>query len=350
MRALAFLFVLGLAACSVELPCSPEGCPHGCCDASGICQLGTQNTACGRAGACEACGKGVCDPETRTCGIPLKPQVMFLVTHSGSTAMPANLADPACPANCSPNCPAACATRLGAIKSALGAFLPTHGVDAWYSLAAYPTRSGFDACGATTSADVLVPFGSDPADLDSALQSRASTVSAQVQGLTSSGGSPAGPSLKFLAGDSKLTVAKRKTWVVLFVAGLPNCNVDNPNTCSGSNCQCTISTCTGTFCATGCLDDAGTAAAVAALKAKGVKTAVIGVGGDVKVGAGPAALDTIANASEFRRQCKASADCGEANSCNGGVCLHSYYLASTPNELALALAAFAGQVLPYESR
>ncbi len=49
--------------------CNPANCPSGCCDASGVCQLGTSNGACGTGGAsCTTCTNGAsCDPQTHTC-------------------------------------------------------------------------------------------------------------------------------------------------------------------------------------------------------------------------------------------------------------------------------------------
>lgn len=52
-------------------PCSPSTCPTGCCDASGVCQLGSGTRACGSAGGrcndCVAQGFSVCTA-TRVCG------------------------------------------------------------------------------------------------------------------------------------------------------------------------------------------------------------------------------------------------------------------------------------------
>lgn len=345
MRVLGLVILLSCAACSVELPCSPEGCPHGCCDAAGICQLGTENEACGRAGACTACSKGVCDPEQRTCVVPLKPQVLFLVTRAGSTAQPANPSDPACPANCSPNCPAACVTRLGAIKTALNTFLATHDTSAWYALATYPTRASTDVCGPTASGDVLVPFNADPSDPSSAMSARASQVAALAQMMTAGGGSPVGASMDFVSTLPGLRVAKRQTWVVL-LTGVPNCNPSNANDCTGSKCRCTISACTpSSFCATGCLDDDATVSAVTQVAIKGAKTVVIGVGSEVRTGFGPLTLDRMANAGGFKRVCSTSAECGPTNTCSAFQCSQSYYLANTASELALALQQFADQAL-----
>lgn len=50
-------FLLALTQCTP--PCTADSCPSGCCNASGVCERGLTDAACGQRGAaCETCGTG----------------------------------------------------------------------------------------------------------------------------------------------------------------------------------------------------------------------------------------------------------------------------------------------------
>lgn len=55
--------------------CSVSTCSNGCCDATGVCRVGTDITACGGFGSactdCDAAGQNACDAVTQSCGVRL---------------------------------------------------------------------------------------------------------------------------------------------------------------------------------------------------------------------------------------------------------------------------------------
>lgn len=60
---LAAIIVAGAPACGART-CSPQSCPTGCCDDTGVCVAGGENAACGNAG--NTCVN--CAASTRVCG------------------------------------------------------------------------------------------------------------------------------------------------------------------------------------------------------------------------------------------------------------------------------------------
>jgi hypothetical protein len=162
----------------------------------------------------------------------------------------------------------------------------------------------------------------------------------------------------------------RNSLVVLATDGPPECNPGNPNSyCDGTqgacNCQFNpVSQCTGQIianqppynalssdqlCRLGCVDTSGTEAVVQALLNRGIKTAVVGFGGETIYGPGPAILNAIASAGGAPRACPhgTDAECGPGscqpsglNCCDAasGLCKMRYYYAPRAAEMAAAMA------------
>ncbi len=294
-------------------------------------------------------------------GRQLKPNLMFLIDKSGSMNFPANDAIAPCTPGCNqsgPACAAGCPTRLGELKSAMGTFLSTSGNLAWMGMAVFPTAvagaSGVvDTCGATGSADIRVQLAPNQADVPAELLATASAVNMQIQSLTVGGGTPTGDSLKFLGTYAPLADPDprfpREDFIVLLTDGLPNCNSNNVNTCTGSSCRCTLASaasCTpSSFCTQGCLDKDNSAAQVTALRKKNIRTIVIGFGADTASGDGPDTLNEMAENGGFARSCPSGADaeCGANNTCDTatGLCARKFYQATSAVELAGVLARIA---------
>ncbi len=292
---------------------------------------------------------------TRIVGRQFKPNLMFLIDKSGSMNFAANDTVAPCTQGCNqtgqPVCAAGCKTRLGELKSAMGTFLSTRGDLAWMGMAIFPTAVAgsnglLDACGATSSADIRVQLAPNQADLPSELIASANAVNAQIQSLNVGGGTPTGDSLKFLGDYAPLAdpdpKVLREDFVVLLTDGLPNCNANNVNSCTGSSCRCTLvpaSACVPTsYCTQGCLDKDNSAAQVTALRKKNIRTIVIGFGADTASGDGPDTLNEMAENGGFARTCKNG--CGANNPCDTatGLCTRKFYQASSAAELAIVLA------------
>ncbi|MBS1149684.1 MAG: cglB [Myxococcaceae bacterium] len=302
-------------------------------------------------------------------GRQLKPNLMFLIDKSGSMNFAADDSVAPCTSKCNqsgfPACAAGCPTRLQALKLAMNTFLTANNTIAWMGMAVFPTAvagasGSVDACGATSAADVRVQLNAQAADLSADLMASASAVNTQIQALTVGGGTPTGDSLKFLGGYSPLLdpdpKLPREDFVLLLTDGLPNCNSMNANSCTGTNCRCTLVPATScmpaSYCTQGCLDKDNSAAQVTALRGTGknIRTIVIGFGAETASGDGPDTLNAMAEAGGFARQCinGTDAECGTGNTCNVAtkLCNRKFFQATNANELAAALAEISKAIDP----
>ena len=294
-------------------------------------------------------------------GRQFKPNLMFLIDKSGSMNFPANDSVAPCTPGCGQSCPAGCKTRLIELKSAMETFLSTSGSVAWMGMAVFPSATtATDGCGATGPADILVPLAPNQADDEGALNATAGAVNYQIQNLNVGGGTPTGDSLKFLGNYAPLAdpdpKAPREDFVVLLTDGLPNCNSNNPNTCSSASCRCTLQPATAcmaaSLCTQGCLDRDNSAAQVTALRAKNIRTIVVGFGADTANGDGPDTLNAMAENGGFARSCPkgTDAECGSNNTCDATsrLCARKFYQATSAAELASTLADIAKTIIPPE--
>jgi hypothetical protein len=300
-------------------------------------------------------------------GRRLKPNLMFLIDKSGSMNFAANDAIAPCTPGCNqsgqPACPAGCRTRLGELKSAMGTFLSTGGNLAWMGMAVFPTAVAgsngvVDACGATSSADIRVQLAPTQTDVPDELIATANAVNMQIQTLNVGGGTPTGDSLKFLGDYAPLAdpdpKAAREDFIVLLTDGLPNCNSNNVNSCTGTSCRCTLVPATScvpaSFCTQGCLDKDNSAAQVTALRKKNIRTIVIGFGADTASGDGPDTLNEMAENGGFARKCEngTDAECGANNTCDTAtrLCSRKFYQATSAAELATVLADIGKAINP----
>lgn len=260
----------------------------------------------------------------------LKPNMMMLVDTSGSMDFPTQCGSGTCP------------SRWTALQTAMQGFLSENGTVARIGLTTYPGRKLYEdqvACGAAESTELHVPLPEASVDDDTALAAQASRVSAVIQGIKSGGGgisknqtgggTPTNGSLRFLGSLPELQNADRADFILLLTDGLPNCNLQNPNTGPSTACRCTqpsASDCAGLLAKLGCLDKDGSVAAIQELRSKEVKTIVIGFGAETEAGDGPESLNAMAEAGGFARTCPAS----EPN-------CKKFYQASNQAELAQAL-------------
>jgi hypothetical protein len=285
-------------------------------------------------------------------GRNLKPTLMFLIDNSGSMNFPSNASDPACPAQCNnggPVCPATCPTRISELRTAMNTFISQNGSLAWMGMAIFPTGTAANmSCTPTQAGDVRVQLAPDPADADAAVATASNAVNAEIKKLAPAGGTPTADSLRFMTNYAPLQ-SDREDFVVLLTDGLPNCNSNNPNTCTNVGaCKCTLANCTGTFCVQGCLDKDNSATAITELRKKNVRTIVIGFGADTAAGDGPDSLNAMAQAGGFARTCPNSTDaeCGAGNTCNTAtkICNKQFYQATSAKELSDALKEIANNI------
>jgi hypothetical protein len=252
-----------------------------------------------------------------------KPNLMLVVDRSQSMDFPISTGGE---------------TRWSALKRAMNEYLTSYGTVARTGLMTFPTG---DACGAGSIAVDLWTKNDVPDDL----QNHARNINAAIQNTRPSGVTPTGDSLRVLA-DYQPLMGGRENVVVLITDGLPNCNASNPNShdVDAAACDCTFaaSQCGGTYSRMSCLDSVGTVSAVRALLAKGIKTAVVGIGPDMVIGTGPQVMNAIASEGGAPRACPNGTDdeCGSANTCDRsiGLCNLRFYRANEEKELASALA------------
>jgi hypothetical protein len=384
MRSSAFLATTVFLACAPPAPpCSSATCP-GCCSATGTCNPGKTTDACGNAGeTCHACAVGqVCQlglcvgGSSGTGGgaasgggtaagggsgtgggfatggggsamgggsdggagcIPGVPHVMLVLDTSGSMSLPV---DSACDSG-------ACTTRLQAVQSAFDSFFSQMTSTPTANMALWTFPDDF-ACAVGAS---RVTFANPETSGDLMLQ--ANLLHQQFNQLTAKGGTPTSATLTAVGHSAGFQNGTMPRLVVLVTDGVPNCNINNPNTCVDPvACQCTITPCPTTqtandsnYCVRGCLDQDATVFAVQALSAEGIATLVIGVGADVTSGAGPLVLQQMAAMGGVTRQCSSAADCNPGDSCMGGRCSSAAYLVSGAADLAAVLGGPATSLI-----
>lgn len=284
----------------------------------------------------------------------LKPNLMILVDKSGSMNAPLNASAPTCN-NCSgATCPATCPTRVSELRAAMNTFLTTSATVARVGLSFFPSEDrmgepAFSPGGCRPTRDIAVQLPAPaPNDMDTtALTMNAQRVNSQIQALGSTnpvtGGTPTGLSLSFLGQYAGLLDDRdnRQDFVLLLTDGLPNCNPNNPLSCSSMPAPpqnlCSLAACTGQYCRAGYLDKDGVVTAVQQLRSRNISTIVVGFGADF---ASPEALDVLNSMAEvggFGRKCP---NCGTNNTCNmaTGFCQKQFYAAANATELGQALA------------
>jgi len=378
----------------VAQPCAAMNCPDGCCDTEGRCRTptadscGTSGSACQRCAAGKGCVLGACvdgaggsggtaggsgataggsgataggsgataggsgraggSGGTAGGGSPLKPNVMILLDKSGSMAAP--LPGGTGCATCQfPTCPeATCPTRMGQVRAGLNTFLTQTQWGLRVGLTIYPADTVCTPAGAAQVLSRINP----PSDSQTDLQTLALRANGFVQMQTVGGGTPTGPSIAFAGTVSDLNDAQRDDWVVVITDGLPNCNPNNPNTCTNmAACKCTLVNSMGMpscaagandamFCVRGCLDETGTVGAITELRARGVGTIMIGLGPDFGTAGsdGFNLLSRTSIAGGYTRMCPNGTGCSAGDTCDASFrCGRSFYQASSANELAAAL-------------
>jgi hypothetical protein len=298
----------------------------------------------------------------------LKPNLMLLVDQSLSMLTPINPSNPACTPGCGSSgvpCPAGCASRISDLKDAMSQFLMTSGDVARMGLTVFPVGP---TCEPPTATKIPLPPPTS-SDSDSApLLKSAADARAEILAIVPAGGTPTNSSLKFLADGQGLDLSdERDDFVLLLTDGLPNCNKANvsnicqcdPNVCGScaggvicaaqtAACACTLVSCSSDYCALGCLDKIGVTDQVRALRVKGIRTIVVGFGADIGTGAGPAVLNSMAEAGGFARECPkgTDAECGTANRCINKLCETRFYQAANGAELSAALRSISDSLNP----
>ena len=259
-----------------------------------------------------------------------KPNMMLLVDKSGSMGdtLPSGL------------------TKMQTAKNVMGAFLTNDPTVARVGISRFPSTSG--SCTPTSPADVLSPVPPGSAgDADAVLQAAAAAANTQLQTLTPGGSTPTAGSIRFFH-DNPDQVAdssdpRRDAFVLLLTDGLPNCSATAvAGSCTCSNVQsdgCTpVTPCSPQ---SSCLDPDVTGDITALRSDRGIKTIVIGFGGDVTCGVAPPTLEAMAEAGGFVRKCpNTNQSCGPGNDCvlATGLCSKQYYQATDGPALAAALA------------
>lgn len=285
--------------------------------------------------ACDAGAEGVSDAGRADGGLPA---VMLLVDTSGSMNAPLVPSMPECAACSGSTCGPTCPTRARVLTAGLSQFLQTQPGAAWLGLTTFPdpvASVNFMPSGCAPATAQAVELAPQPGDSPSAVVTHSQAVLASVQALGVSipftGGTPTGPSLRFLATLPALTASTRPTGVILVTDGLANCNPNNALSCTSSppppSDLCTLgANCVGPYCRAGFSDQEDTLSAVRALRAAGVKVAVIGLGSDFSFSASAALMNALA-------------DEGGATACAPGVtCATRYFQADNEAQLFGALA------------
>ncbi|MFT3843112.1 MAG: adventurous gliding motility lipoprotein CglB [Myxococcaceae bacterium] len=285
----------------------------------------------------------------------LKPNLMMLLDKSGSMQTNTSTQAP-CPATiggCGPGntCPNGCPTRISDMKNAMSTLLSTGGTIVRYGVSAFPV-SATASCSPTDASQVLVQLlGPALSDDDTQLQAQADAVNMAIQDpvkVAPGGGTPTADSLRFVGNLSELQDGDRDNFVLLLTDGVPNCNQNNPNSCTSqtaSLCQCTTGTCTTAsgLCSLGCLDADNSVQAVAELYNKKIRTIVIGFGADTAQAAAFSTLNQMAIAGNFARACPmgTDAECGAGDTCNTAnglnVCNQAFFQAANQADLFDAL-------------
>jgi hypothetical protein len=251
-----------------------------------------------------------------------KPNLMLLEDKSGS------MGNPVTPGGMS---------KITVLKQVMGDFLTNNPTVARVGLTKFPNS----ACAPSTSTDVLsqVPPGS-AGDADPVLTAASQAANAALQTLTPEGGTPTAGSLLFLYNNPTLVAdPARDNFVLLLTDGLPNCN----NNLDGNSCVCTSTTNNAPPCPNyDCLDNVAVVSTITGLRNdRGIKTIVIGFGGDVVGGIAQTTLEAMAEAGGFVRKCpNTNQSCGTNNPCvlATALCSKQYFEATDGQALAEALA------------
>jgi hypothetical protein len=261
-----------------------------------------------------------------------KPNMMILEDKSGSMGSPVTPGGP---------------SKIDVLKQVMGDFLTNNPTVARVGLTKFPNS----ACAPSTSPDVLSPVPPGSAgDADPVLIAASQSANTALQTLTPEGGTPTAGSLKFLDDNPTLVAdPTRDNFVLLLTDGLPNCN---PNL-DGSSCVCTSTANNAPPCSnTDCLDNVAAVSTITTLQSDhGIKTIVIGFGGDVVGGIAQTTLEAMAEAGGFVRKCpNTNQSCGTNNPCNlaTALCSKQYFEATDGQALADALAEI-GSSLTQES-
>ena len=257
-----------------------------------------------------------------------KPNMMLLVDKSGSMGdtLPSGL------------------TKIQTAKNVMGTFLTNDATVARVGISKFPHDNG---CTPAGSADVMSPVPPGSAgDSDPVLNAAAAAANAQLQTLSPGGSTPTAGSIRFFH-DNPDQVAdssdnRRDAFVLLLTDGLPNCSasaVAGSCTCSDTQSDgCTpVTSCSQSS----CLDPDVTGDITALRTDRGIKTIVIGFGGDVTCGVAPPTLESMAEAGGFVRKCpNTTQSCGTGNPCDlaTGLCSKQYFQATDAAALAAALA------------
>ncbi|HVE83648.1 MAG TPA: adventurous gliding motility lipoprotein CglB, partial [Myxococcales bacterium] len=291
-----------------------------------------------------------------TIGRSFRPNMALLVDKSGSMKQAVDPFNSACdigaglPSKCGQTgqslCPASCPTRWGDLNTAMQSFLVNNGTVARFGLALYPASSGQCAPASTMSVPV-----STSNDVNSELQATANQILSTVAGTTPSGGTPTADSVRFVATNATLADSQRDNFILLLTDGLPNCNLNNPNTYAGepdTTCRCTdtnTSSCTAAPKLL-CLDADATVAAIDGVRTtQNIRTIVVGFGAETSSGDGPDVLRRMALAGGFPRTCSGGTDaeCGLGGVCDptSKTCNPPFYQATNATDLAAVLAKIA---------
>ncbi|HEX8435618.1 adventurous gliding motility lipoprotein CglB [Archangium sp.] len=288
-----------------------------------------------------------------------KPNVLLLVDTSGSMTAPINPSSASCKQAdggvCGYDSPcdtSRCPTRWSEVQGAMGTFLPQNATLARLGLGTYPDISkpvSGVACGASSSLRVALPGAG--AEDDATLVAKTSEVNAALQSIPNGGtgmpegGTPTGPSLRYVGSLPELRTAERADFVLLLTDGAPNCNPNNPNPYPSAQCYCTLGdsvVCTiSPYDKLGCMDQDTSVSAIQEMRSQGIRTFVVGFGPEAMSYSSPTprALHAMATAGGIVRQCQSDTDCGAGDSCDGfrGSCQRQFYLASNGAELVSTL-------------
>jgi hypothetical protein len=238
------------------------------------------------------------------------------------------------------------------VQAALGNFLPQNGTMARLGLGTYPDISkpvSGVACGASSS--LRVPLLGTGVEDDATLVAKTSEVNATIQGIPNAGsgkpegGTPTGPSLRYVGSLPELRTTERADFVLLLTDGAPNCNPAYPDPYPSARCYCTLgdsSVCSiSPYNKLGCLDQDNSVGAIQDMRNQGIRTFVVGFGSEVTSYSSqmPQALNAMATAGGLERQCQNNVDCGVGDTCDTfrGVCYRQFYAATTGGELVSAL-------------
>jgi hypothetical protein len=259
------------------------------------------------------------------------PNLMLVVDRSGSMDEPVDREHPACAPGCSnlDPCGPGCPTRLSELRAAIDVFVTEVGDEARLGLAVFPPQQ--ELCGAG-GVELAFPQTDDRVEL----AAHAAVLRAQVDALTSHGGTPTAQTLRAVAAHPAMVPQPgRPTTVILLTDGLPNCNP----ALDSQRCTCThpdVSPCSPSL---NCLDEDGAVQALEELQRSGISTAIVAFGMDGSDDTVRRTLGAMAKAGSFPRGCFADGDCPSGARCEQFQCTERFFLAGDARELAVALTA-----------